>query len=249
MTDAIKHIHIFRDRKHMADFAIEQWTNISEAAIKNSGFFSAALSGGKTPVPFYQKLAEKKLLPWDKTHVFIVDERFVPYESDENNYRMIQRTLLRHVNIPQRNIHPVQTSGVSPESAAEEYETDLRSYCKKVRTRRPHFHLVVLGIGEDGHTASLFPRSAALHETRRFAVSVAPSDKPKKARITLTFPLINGAENILFLIAGVNKAEITKQVIEKRTPLLPAAMVTPKKGKLMFILDKGAGSLLTGITQ
>ena len=249
MTDLIKEIHIFRDREHMADFAIDQWTEISEAAIKNNGYFSAALSGGKTPVPFYKKLAEKKLLPWDKTHVFIVDERFVPYESDENNYHMIYRTLLRHVNIPEWNIHPVRTSGVSPESSAEEYEKDIQSYCKKVHTRKPQFDLIVLGIGEDGHTASLFPESPALKEMGRFAVSVAPADKQKKERITLTFPAINNAGNVMFLVSGANKAEITKAVIEKKTRLLPAAMVTPKKGRLMFILDESAGSLLSGSTQ
>ena len=249
MTDLLREIHIFGDREQMADFAIEQWTEICEAAIKNNGYFSAALSGGKTPVPFYQKLAKKNLLPWDKTHVFIVDERFVPYESDENNYHMIQRTLLRHVNIPQENIHPVRTSGISAEFSAEEYEKDIGSYCKKVHTQEPQFDLIVLGIGEDGHTASLFPGSPALKEMGRFALSVAPLDKQKTERITLTFPAINNAGNVMFLVSGANKAEITKEVIERKTRLLPAAMVRPKKGKLMFIIDKNAGSLLSGRTQ
>jgi 6-phosphogluconolactonase len=245
MIDTIKEIHIFNNIEHMADFAVEKWAEISGAAIKNKGYFSAALSGGKTPAVFYKKLSGRKTFPWEKTHVFIVDERFVPYESDENNYHMINRTLLRHVNIAARNVHPILTSELSPEAAAERYEEDIASYCRTVRTRFPRFDLILLGIGEDGHTASLFPGTRSLKETRHWAVSVHPPDTSKRERITLTFPAINNAENIIFLAEGANKARIIKEVVEDENNMLPATMVRPRDGKLLFLLDEGAGALIS----
>ncbi len=236
---------MFKNIEQMADFAVEKWANISNAEIKNKGYFSAALSGGKTPVTFYKKLSGGGTLPWDNTHIFIVDERFVPYESDENNYHMINRMLLRHVGIRPKNIHPILTSEFSPQTSAERYEADIISYCKTVRTKLPQFDFIVLGIGEDGHTASLYPDTPALKEKQRFAVCITPSDKTKRERITLTLPVINNARNIIFLAAGENKAKIVREVIKEKNSLLPAAMVKPKEGKLIFLLDEAAGSLLS----
>jgi 6-phosphogluconolactonase len=245
MTGIVKEIHIFKNLHQLAEFAVQKWADISVSEVKNKGYFSVALSGGKTPVTFYEKLSTEKAFPWGKTHVFMVDERFVPYESDENNYNLINRTLLRHVNMAPGNVHPISTSESSPDTSAERYEEDIASYCKTVRTSLPRLDLILLGIGEDGHTASLFPGAPALNETRRWAVSVCPPDASKKERITLTFPVINNAENIIFMVEGEKKAGIVREVIQDENNKLPAAMVRPGGGKIFFLLDKAAGSLIS----
>ncbi len=239
-----KDILIFKDIDQIADYAIEKWTEISKKAIKKRGCFTAALSGGKTPVNLYQQLSDKKMLPWDKTHLFIVDERFVPYEHEESNYRMVDHTLLSHVKIPKENIHRISTEGVTPNDSAARYEDELISFFKTANTKLPQFDLILLGIGEDGHTASLFPGTRSLNETRYLAVAASISEKAKKERITLTFPVINNARNIIILALGDNKTKTIKEVIEEENCLLPAAMVNPRKGKLFFLLDESAGSLL-----
>jgi 6-phosphogluconolactonase len=244
-TDNIKEIHIFSTMKQMADYAVKTWAEISHAEIKHKKFFSAALSGGKTPAAFYEKLSGETSFSWEKTHIFMVDERFVPYESDENNYHMINRMLLRHVNVMPRNIHPILTSEASPQASAERYEQDILSYCKTVRSKIPLMDLILLGIGEDGHTASLFPGTPALREKKRLATFVVPGDRSKNERITITFPFINNAKTIIFLVAGENKAKKIKEIIEGKNSSLPAAMVRPAEGKLMFLLDEAAASLLT----
>jgi len=246
MAKIIREIHMFKNAEQLADFAVEKWAEISSAAIKNKGFYSVALSGGKTPGTFYNKLSGEKAFPWGNTHVFMVDERFVPYESDENNYHMINRTLSRHVNISPKNVHPILTSEISPETAAERYEEDIISYCRTVRARLPRFDLILLGIGEDGHTASLFPGTPSLKETSHLAVSVYPPDPSKPERITLTFPVINNTQHIIFMAEGANKSKIIKEVIEDKNHMLPASMVRPSEGKLVFLLDESAGSLISG---
>jgi 6-phosphogluconolactonase len=235
---------IFKDPDSLTDFFIARWRTLCDKAIKAGGQFTAALSGGGTPVIFYQKLSGEKSLPWDKTQIFMVDERFVPYERGDNNYHTINRALLRHVAIPARNIHPILTSENSPQASAKRYEEDLISWFKITGTRLPQFDLIVLGIGEDGHTASLFPETQTIKEAKRLAVPVSPLDKAKMDRITITFPVINNAENVMFLVTGRNKAAIVKEVVEGKNNLLPAAMVNPKHGRLLFLLDESAGALL-----
>jgi 6-phosphogluconolactonase len=237
-----KEVIIFKTIDDMADFVVDQWKTISEKAIKNKKLFCVALSGGKTPVFLYKKLSHKKTLPWDKTHIFIVDERFVPYENEENNFHMINDALLSHVSIPKENVHAIATEEYTSQAAAEKYEMELLSFFKN-NTAPPQFDLILLGIGEDGHTASLFPGTPAVKEKKRFAVAAAPLDKIKNERITITLPVINNAENVMFLVTGGNKAKIVKEVIEGKNNLLPAAIVEPKNGRLFFLLDERAGSL------
>lgn len=237
-------VFIFKNPDQLADFFITQWETICNNAITARGQFIAALSGGRTPVIFYQRLSVEKYLPWDKTHIFMVDERFVPYESRENNYHTINRTLLRHVAIPARNVHPILTSENSPQASAKRYEDDLISWFKITGPRLPLFDLVLLGMGEDGHTASLFPEIQFLKEAKRLAVPVSPLDKTKMDRITITLPVINNAGNVMFLVTGRSKSTIIKEVVEGKNNLLPAAMVNPKHGRLLFLLDESAGTLL-----
>ncbi|MEW6600166.1 MAG: 6-phosphogluconolactonase [Nitrospirota bacterium] len=238
-------IRIFTNMEEIANYIVGKWAEISRSEIENKGDFSVALSGGRTPEAIYMKLSEEKGFPWGKTHVFMVDERFLPYESDENNFHMINRTLLRHISISPKNVHPIMTSVMSPETAAERYERDIITYFKTSGTGLPRFDLVLLGIGQDGHTASLFTGTPALKEERSFAVPVRPPEPSQVERITLTLPVINNARNICFIAAGHDKAKIIKEIVEEKESMLPAAMVRPRDGKLVFLLDESAGSLIS----
>jgi 6-phosphogluconolactonase len=236
-----KEIIIFNNLDEAADHAVRKWTEIAEKAVNEKGSFSVALSGGKTPAALFQKLAKENKLPWNKTHVFMVDERFVPYHDNNNNYRMINEILLRHVHIPAKNIHPISTTVESPQASAMKYERELSSFF----STGPGFDLVLLGIGSDGHTASLFPGTPSLKENKRPAIAVPPSGTILSDRITITFPIINNAENILFIAAGDNKATVIREIIKKEKSRLPAAMVRPLKCSPVFLLDKAAASLLS----
>lgn len=240
-----KEVLVFKDTGKMADFAVKQWKKLADEAIKDRGRFTVALSGGTTPVLLYQKLARRKSFPWDKTFIFIVDERFVPYESDENNYHMISRTLLCHVQIPAKNIFPISTLEDTPQAAAIMYEKKILSYFRKTDGETPAFDIILLGIGDDGHTASLFPESDALNESRHLTAALSPSDRSKKERITLTYPVLNNGKNVIFFAAGKNKSTTVKQVIENTNSCLPAANVMPHNGRLVFLLDEDAGSQLS----
>ncbi len=246
MTRNKKDILVFNSIESFVDHAVEKWIELSEKAIHEKGHFSVALSGGTSPVPLYKKLAETKGLQWSKTQVFLVDERFVPYESGENNFQMINTTLLCHVAIPANNVHYISTVERTPKDAAKRYEKDLLSYAKKTKALIPRFDLVFLGIGDDGHTASLFPASPALKEKQHLARAVTSPHKDTKERITLTFPVINNAKNIIFLIIGSSKAAAAKEVLESKACKLPAAMVKPEGDSVLFMLDQEAASLLSG---
>jgi len=216
----------------------KSWKEISAKAIGENGYFCAALSGGKTPTGFYQYLSGKHL-QWEKSHLFLVDERFVPWDSPESNYRMLQENLLGRIQIPRENIHPISTNQSSPEISARTYEEDLRRFFKLDENGIPEFDLVLLGIGEDGHTASLFPGTAAVKETKRLLVSVSPGNALMD-RISLTLPVINNAWNVIFLVTGQRKRAVIKKIREGRDTTLPASMINPKRGRLLFLMDKEA---------
>lgn len=246
MTKQDKEILVFDNMERIADYLIDQWTRLSYNAIEEKGYFSVALSGGTTPLTLYRKLSERKSLPWNRTHVFMVDERFVPYDSEENNYHMINMALLCHVVVPANNIHFISTTENTPEDSARRYEDDLISYSKKTKSLLPSLDMVLLGIGDDGHTASLFPGATALAEVNHLAVAVTAPDAPVHERITLTYPVINNAGNIFFLATGDSKAKIIKKIIENQNSQLPAALVRPENGNLFYMLDKGSAYLLSG---
>ena len=236
-----KKVLIFKDMDKAADYALEKWAEIAERSVNEKGCFSVALSGGRTPAALFEKLSRKKSLPWNKTFVFMVDERFVPYQDENNNYRMINELLLRHVDVPAKNIHPILTTGETPRVSAEKYEKDLERFLRSGAC----FDLILLGIGDDGHTASLFPGMPSLKEKKHLAIEVPSSGPIDAERITLTFPMINNAENIMFIATGSNKSEIIRGVIENENCRLPAAMVRPRQGNILFLLDEAAAASLT----
>lgn len=240
-----KEILVFKNSDQLVEFAIRKWNAVAGDAIEHRGLFTAALSGGSSPVTLYKELSETDL-KWDRTHIFLVDERYVPFDHNDSNYRMINDMLLSNINIPQQNIHPVPTQKGSSDEAAISYERNMSSFFHLSSDGIPVFDLILLGVGEDGHTASLFPGSPALTVKNRLVVSAIPPDESMHDRVSITFPVINNARNVVFFVTGGNKAGVVKDMLENENSNLPAASVRPSKGKLFFLLDQHAGALLSG---
>jgi 6-phosphogluconolactonase len=229
--------------------AAEEFALIATEASRSRGAFAVVLSGGSTPRGLYGLLASdpnlKAAVPWDRTHVFWGDERRVPPDHPDSNYRMANETLLSKVPIPSTNVHRI--AGEQPDAAfaAAAYEEEIRRHFRLAPGELPRFDLVLLGLGTEAHTASLFPRTAALEETGRLAVSNW-IEKLSKERITLTAPVFNAAANVVFLVAGPDKAEALKAVLEGpyEPRQLPAQLVRPISGRLLVFADAAAARLL-----
>ena len=207
----------------------------------SEGPLRIALSGGTTPRALYELLAQEPyrgLMPWDRMHVFWGDERFVPPNSDLSNYRMAYTALLGHVPIPPGNIHPVQTDDVTPEESARLYQATLaRVYgSTTLDPARPLFDVNLLGLGTNGHTASLFPGMPALNEQTAWALAVMPEGEP--TRITLTYPALNSSRHAAFLVAGANKRDVVARV-RAHDPAEPASLIAPV-GQLHWFMDEAA---------
>jgi 6-phosphogluconolactonase len=203
--------------------------------------FAVCLSGGSTPGRLYERLAEPMIasrLPWPRMHWFWGDERFVPHDDPASNYRMARAALLSRVPVPDGNIHPIPTEGLSPEQAAASYERTLKSFygAQSIDPDRPIFDVTLLGIGEDGHTASLFPAHPALDEDRRWALAVIGA-KPEP-RITLTFPVLDSSRHAVFLATGERKRRVVERA-RSGDRILPAARVHPV-GRLYWFTDRAA---------
>jgi 6-phosphogluconolactonase len=242
-------IFIFDNSNEMSNFMVKKWKALSLEAIREKNNFVAALSGGRTPRDFYRKLSlEKEISTWDKNHLFLVDERLVPFTDADSNYGMLDNLLLSKVKVSPGNRHFIPVQGFSPENLARKYEEEIKKFFRLKKSEFPEFDLIVLGIGKDGHTASLFPGAESLNENKHLAVAVTP-EQAKYNRVTLTLPVINNAKNVIFLARGREKAMIIKKVIEEKNVSLPATLVKPEKGRLVFLLDSEAVSLLRGKFQ
>ena len=221
----------------LARAAAELFVVRSSEAVAQRGVFTIALSGGSTPKILYQLLADpnepfREQVPWSRIHFFWSDERHVLPDHPESNYRMANEAMLVHVPITRDNVHRVMSENPNAAEAAEQYEglVPLR------------FDLILLGLGTDGHTASIFPGSEVVHETKRL-VAAPWVEKLKSYRITMTLPLINNAASVVFLVSGAEKAEIVRQVI-RGPKLYPAQEVRPVDGELRWLLDREAASKL-----
>lgn len=240
-----REILIFSNSDAIADFAVKKWRDISTQSVECQGVFAAALSGGRTPLDFYERLSTYRgTLPWDRTHIFFADERYVPPDDKDSNYNLIQQHLIRKIDIPPQNVHPVSPEQDTLEHSATRYEKDIRGFFGIRGDAFPAFDLTMLGIGEDGHTASLFPGTAALHESRRLAIPII-ADRFPQERISLSLPVLNNAKNILFLVSGGKKAKVMREILEDEDTALPAALVQPSKGSVVLLLDGPAASLLS----
>jgi 6-phosphogluconolactonase len=240
-------VRIFRDSEATSYKAAELIVSLSAQSIAKKGTFVLALSGGSTPRMLYELLAgeqHRHLCDWKHIHIFWVDERFVPHTHRESNFRLINETLLLPASVPETNIHSVQTNVPSASDAAALYEKEIEKFFAPLPGGVPVFDCILLGIGEDGHTASLFPGNRVLREQDRFAIPVYDTTHIHP-RITLSLSVLNHAENIIFLVSGKRKASTVKKIVRKENPSLPASMIQPAHNNLFFFLDRDAASLLT----
>jgi len=217
----------------------------SKSSITAKGRFSLAVSGGKTPLRLFGLLGttHRKDVRWDLTDIFWVDERCVPPDHEDSNYKGAYDALLSRIDIPAGNIHRIRGE-MPPDEGAREYEKELRKYFGEQGV--PAFDLVLLGVGVDGHTASLFPGAPSLSERERLTIPVY-SEKLKSQRITLTFPVLNSASNVLFLVTGREKIHILKEILEsdENSQRYPAGLIRPVNGSVTWLLDREASSLVT----
>jgi len=231
---------VFPDLEALSRGLLDETLPILKDAVAKRGRFSIALAGGHTPAKMYAMWAEKysAQTPWDKVHLFWGDERYVPQDDLLSNYRMTRETLISRVPLPAANVHPVQTNLAPPEKAAEAYEAELRKF---FGSALPEFDVQLLGLGIEGHTASLFPDSPALEEKQRWVVPVtAPTEPPQ--RLTFTPIVLNCGRNTFFLVAGVNKREIMaalRNEPEGKPSQYPAGRIRPT-GRLLWLLDQTA---------
>lgn len=233
--------------EEVASAAADLFANLCAEAIGARERFRVALSGGSTPKRTYQLLGQPqraRRTEWQKVDIFWGDERNVSADDPQSNYRMTREALLDHVPVPPRNVHRVRTEVDSPDAAAREYENEIRNSFG-VNAGFPRFDLVLLGLGTNGHIASLFPYSPALNETARLVVADFV-DEAKMWRITMTVPLLNSARTIAFLIAGEEKAQVLSEVLSggKDVHRLPAQLIQPREGSLLWIVDRPAARLV-----
>ena len=226
--------------------AAEEFARLGRSAIGAQGRFAVALSGGSTPKNLYSLLAENYAdFAWARTFFFFGDERHVPPDHPDSNYRMVNQALLAKIPIPPENVHRVRAENPDAAAAALEYEEELRRFFELEPGELPRFDLILLGLGPDGHTASLFPDSEALEEQSRLVVANRV-EKFNAYRITFTFPVLNRAAEAMFLASGAEKADIVGQVLRGNVaPPLPAQRVLPNDGKLVWMLDEAAAAKLT----
>jgi 6-phosphogluconolactonase len=228
--------------------AAEEVLRLATDAVAQRGRFTIALSGGSTPKNLYTLIAANAsaTLPWAQMFFFWGDERHVPPDDPDSNYRMAREAILSKVSIPAANVFPVPTENQDAVAAAEAYERTVRKFFGLGAGELPCFDLILLGMGPDGHTASLFPESAALQEKSRLVVANWV-DKLKASRITFTLPVLNAARCVAFLVSGADKAAVLHEVLEGSAPAekYPSKLVQPTNGKLIWFLDRAAASELS----
>jgi|SRR5579862_4474151 len=226
--------------------AATEFATVASQAVKARGTFYVALSGGSTPKALYSVLARdfKESIPWQKVFFFFGDERNVTPDDPDSNYRMANEALLSKVPAQAENVFRIRGELEAAE-AARDYERIVRSIFNLQINQVPRFDLILLGLGPDGHTASLFPSTAALNESRRLVVENWV-EKFKTHRITFTFPVLNHARVVIFLVSGGDKASMVREVLETKNANLPSQRVCPESGKLLWLVDRAAAALVSG---
>ncbi len=242
-------IRVFATAELVAEAAADVFAARAQQAVESGRQLHVALSGGSTPVRLFKLLAAKPYrhaIPWDLVHLFWGDERTVPPDHPDSNFGAAHDALLSKLELPRANVHRIHGEHRDPQQAAADYEAELRRHFRLADGEFPRFDLAYLGMGADGHTASLFPGSEALEERRRLAV--APWVESLGAhRITLTCPTFNNASCVLLLVTGGEKAETLREVLEgpAEPPRYPVQLIRPESGELHWYVDRGAGRLLS----
>jgi len=231
--------------EQVAHAAAKRFVDCSVESIRGHGSFAVALAGGSTPRSTYELLATdefKSLVDWSRVHLFFGDERMVPPDSDDSNYRMVNDALISRVAIPAANVHPI-VSDTTPQKSAESYEAELEKFFGKVEW--PRFDLILLGMGVDGHTASLFPGSSTLLEQSRQVVATR-HPQTGQDRVTLSLPAINHSARVMFVVTGKEKAATLARVMrsDAADDELPAQKIRPVNGILEWLVDRAAAAAL-----
>ncbi|MFQ5329257.1 MAG: 6-phosphogluconolactonase [Thermodesulfobacteriota bacterium] len=246
MSQNSPEIIVCSDRDNLLRSAAQLFVEVARDSLSTRGRFCAALSGGATPPALYRLLASgefRSQIDWGRVHLFWGDERCVPPDDKESNYRMAHETLISHVGMPESNIHRIK--GERGEEAAPEYEDEIKGLFGLREGAFPAFDLMLLGLGEDGHTASLFPGADAVREEVRIVTALSPV-KLETTRITLTPPAINNALHTIFIVAGRGKAAALREVLEGayRPDTFPAQVTRHSKGQVTWIVDREAAGEL-----
>lgn len=231
-----REVRVLADAAAVAEAALEEFLKIAPKTV--------ALAGGSTPRALYKLLAERANIAWDQVQFFWGDERHVPPDHPDSNYLMAHETLLAHVPVPAANIHRIYAENPRAAGAAADYSNELTRVFHLAPGQFPRFDLVLLGMGPDGHTASLFPGSSALEEREKLVVSTWV-EKMHSDRITMTYPTLNNAANIIFTAVGVEKAEVLKPVLEgSEGESFPSQKIQPVDGRLIWLVDRAAAKLI-----
>ena len=240
-------IRIAHDSQTWAAAAAELVQAVGQAAVRANGQFLIALSGGTTPETLYRTLTSPAFadrFDWSRTTFFFSDERGVPPDDPRSNYALANSTLFAPLNIMPSQVYRMAGESRDPQAAAHEYEQQLRRATNTAPSSRPTLDLILLGLGEDGHTASLFPGSPALLDDQNL-ITVTQSPKDPPTRLTMTLGVINQASVILFLVAGAGKAGVVRAILDPKTETerqLPASLVVPEEGRLIWLLDRVAAA-------
>ena len=228
--------------------AAEEIVRLANEAVTDHGRFTIALSGGSTPKSLYNLLATnaRATLPWDRVYFFWSDERHVPPTDPDSNYRMAHEAMLSKVPVPPGNIYRMPSENPDAAAAAAAYEASLRKFFQVKPGEFPRFDLILLGLGPDGHTASLFPGTNGLQEKSRLVIANRV-EQLKTDRLSFTYPLINAAREIAFLVSGMDKATVLRSVLQENASgeQYPAKLVQPRDGKSVWFLDRAAASELS----
>jgi len=231
--------------------AAEHFVRQARGAVRTRGGFTAALAGGSTPKAFYGLLGSRRgapfraRVPWGTTHFFWGDERHVPPDHPDSNYRMANEAMLSRVPVAPQNVHRIQAENPDAALAADEYTEELRRFFRLGAGQFPRFDLILLGMGPDGHTASLFPGTDAVQEQKKL-VTAPWVEAFRTYRITLTPPVLNNAASVIFLVSGKEKAETLREVLqgEFQPYRFPAQIIRPTNGRLLWLVDRAAARLL-----
>ena len=239
-------IEILSDPEQLARAAAQRIVVHSQDAVSKKGSFTIALSGGSTPRRLYELLANAdeeffSQIPWDQVQFFWTDERHVGPDHPDSNYRMVNESMLSKVPVESAQVHRMLGELADPDEAASRYQSEL---AKTFDSELPRFDLVLLGLGNDGHTASLFPGTTALLEQHRL-VTAPWVEKLNSHRLTMTLPLLNNAATIVFLVSGAEKADILSQVLDGPPAQFPAQLINPVDGQLTWLLDRAAAAQMS----
>lgn len=252
MTPAIQ---VASNVQQLSRLAAEEFVRLAVEAVREQGQFTVALAGGSTPLTLYSLLAScdepfKAQLPWERSYFFWGDERHVPPDHPDSNYRMAREAMLASVPVPTEHIHRIKSENADAAKAAAEYEETLRKFFRVTEGQSPRFDLILLGVGPDAHTASIFPGSPVIDEKRRLVVATWV-EKFNSSRITLTPPVLNNAATVIFLVAGREKAWALHEILQAddEPERLPAQLVRANKGRVLWLVDQEAAAKLLLDTQ